>query len=155
MLFKDFELKEGNYFIAMEYYFGILNRAFIIILKDRFLLGLKANGVIGTGLAGDLNDPFTYTNDYYVKKFLDEDIYADSILSVNKANFKISKTDIVDVKYDPTKKWGMGPYPHDGKIYIKTNDGKNREFIILGNQSGKEIKNWILETKTNHNEETA
>jgi hypothetical protein len=152
MLFKDFELKEGNYFIAMEYYFGILNRTFLILLTDSFLLGLKVNGVVGTGLPGDLNDRFSYTNDSYVDAFLDEDIYGASILSVNKANFKINKTDIIEVNYDPRKKWGMGPYPHDGKIYIKTNDEKTREFIILGDQSGDEIKNLILGTKSNFNE---
>lgn len=37
----------------------------------------------------------------------------------------------------------MGYYPHDGKVYVKTYDGKKKEFIILGSQSGEEIKNWI------------
>ena len=41
------------------------------------------------------------------------------------------------------KKWGMGYYPHDGKVYVKTKNGKKKEFIILGSQSGKEIENWI------------
>jgi hypothetical protein len=37
----------------------------------------------------------------------------------------------------------MGYYPHDGKVYVRTKDGKNREFIILGSQSGQEIKNRL------------
>lgn len=37
----------------------------------------------------------------------------------------------------------MGSYPHDGKVHVKTQAGKKREFIILGNQSGEAIKAWI------------
>jgi hypothetical protein len=38
----------------------------------------------------------------------------------------------------------MGYYPHDGKVYIETHDGKKKEFIMLGNQSGQKIANLIL-----------
>jgi hypothetical protein len=37
----------------------------------------------------------------------------------------------------------MGEYPHDGKVYVTTKDGKRREFIILGNQSGESIKKFF------------
>jgi len=37
----------------------------------------------------------------------------------------------------------MGYYPHDGKVYVTTNNNKKKEFIILGAQSGEAIKNWI------------
>jgi len=37
----------------------------------------------------------------------------------------------------------MGPYPHDGRVTIETYDNNKREFIILGNQSGKSIANLI------------
>ena len=40
----------------------------------------------------------------------------------------------------------MGPYPHDGKVSVKSNN-KKTEFIILGMQSGEKICNWI---KNNH-----
>ena len=62
----------------------------------------------------------------------------------NKANFKIKLSDIKEVHYNPNKKFGMGPYPHDGRVTIKTNDNRKREFIILGNQSGQKIANWIV-----------
>ncbi len=38
----------------------------------------------------------------------------------------------------------MGYYPHDGRVTIETFENKKREFIILGNQSGQDIANWIL-----------
>jgi len=37
----------------------------------------------------------------------------------------------------------MGYYPHDGKVYLKIENKGKREFIILGSQSGEEVKKWI------------
>jgi len=51
--------------------------------------------------------------------------------------------DITRCEYDKTKKWGMGYYPHDGKVYVETRNSNEREFIILGNQSGQSIRDWI------------
>ena len=61
----------------------------------------------------------------------------------NKANFRINISEINHIYYDPKKKWGMGNYPHDGKIYIETFNGKRKELIILGGQSGQGIVDWI------------
>lgn len=44
--------------------------------------------------------------------------------------------------------WGMGYYPHDGKVYIKTKDFRKREFIILGAQSGQSVKDSLTAKKT-------
>jgi hypothetical protein len=52
-------------------------------------------------------------------------------------------SDIKSAIYNPSKKFGMGYYPHDGRVIIETFDNKKREFIILGNQSGESIANFI------------
>jgi len=65
-------------------------------------------------------------------------------MNVSKANFRIARESITDVKYDSSKKWGMGYYPHDGKVYVNSSTSGRREFIIMGNQSGKRISEIIV-----------
>jgi len=158
MLLKDLLLKDGNFFIAMEYHTLILNRTYLVIITKDFLLGLKVNDAVSVegghnllthaithamSVRGDLNNPFSYVKNKYLVPLLEEDINLDFILKNNKANFKIYKRDIVSVTYDATKKWCMGNYPNDGKVYIQTADNKKREFIILAQQSGQAIADWI------------
>lgn len=51
-------------------------------------------------------------------------------------------SEITDVYYDPSKKWGMGPYPRDGKVHITARRSK-RELVVLGDQSGKKIADSV------------
>jgi len=163
MLLKDFILDDGNHFVAMEYHTLILNRTYLVIITKDYLLGLKVNDVVSTeaghnllafaatnplAIRGDLDNPFSYVKNKYLEPLLEEDINLDLILEYSKANFRIYRRDITRVTYDPSKKWGMGYYPHDGKVYVHTADNKKREFIILGKQSGKAIADWILQPNT-------
>lgn len=158
MKLKDYELKEGNHFVAMEYYNLIMNRTFLILISDKYLIGLKVNGLISVEGGGDsltrsitknmaiqddLQNPYSYMKSSYLRKIENLNIYGEDILKTEKPNFKINRNEIKSVTYDKRKKWGMGYYPHDGKVYVKTKNGKKKEFIILGSQSGKEIENWI------------
>lgn len=159
MKFKDFELNGVNHFVAMQYYGLILNRTFLVLLTKDFLIGIKVNGLIGVesggsiltkefsktmAVKGDLQDPYSYIKSKYIDKVQNLDLLDGSILTQGKSNFLIQRADITNAYYDPKKKWGMGYYPHDGKVYIVTNDGKKKELIILGNQSGHQIANLIL-----------
>lgn len=161
MKLKDIELTEDNHFVAMEYYFLILNRTFLVIKINGYLVGIQGNGLIsveaGAGsdfltkavvstmaVKGDLNNPYSYLKASYLKKIENVSLLAGNLTSLNNTNFIIKISDIKDVKYNPSKKWGMGYYPHDGRVTIQTFDNKKREFIILGNQSGQKIENWIL-----------
>lgn len=158
MKLKDYELKEGNHFVAMEYYNLIMNRTFLILISDEYLIGLKVNGLISVEGGGDpltrsisknmaiqddLQNPYSYMKSSYLRKVENLNIYGEDILKTERPNFKINRNEIKSVTYDERKKWGMGYYPHDGKVYVKTKNGKKKEFIILGSQSGKEIENWI------------
>lgn len=157
MTFKDFKLNDSNHFVAMEYYGLILNRTFLVIKTEDRLIGLQANGLISVEagdfitqqavrqmvVRGDLSNPYSYLKNSYLEKYTDEDLYSEQILSLYSANFSISLKDIRETYHDPKKKWGMGYYPHDGKVYVKYNTNKTKEFIILGDQSGKKIANLI------------
>ena len=158
MKLKDFELKEGNHFVAMQYYNLILNRTFLILILENHLIGFKVNGLIrveGGGdsltrsitknmaIQNDLRNPYSYMKSKYLRKIENLNIFGEEILKMEGSNFKINRKNIKSVIYDKRKKWGMGYYPHDGKVYVKTESGEKKEFIILGSQSGEEIKNWI------------
>jgi len=159
MKLKDFTLTEDNHFIAMEYYALILNRSFLVLLTKEYLIGIQGNGLIGAeggnndltkaitstlAVHGDLTNPYSYLKNKYLDVVAQADLLDGSIVAKNKTNFLISRGDIRNAWYNPAKKWGMGYYPHDGRVYIETSGHKKREFIILGNQSGKRIADLIL-----------
>jgi hypothetical protein len=47
MKIGDFEFTDKNHFVAMEYYWLILNRTFLILLMEDQLIGIKVHGPIG------------------------------------------------------------------------------------------------------------
>jgi hypothetical protein len=161
MTLADSKLNEYNCFVAMQYCWLILNRTYLVILTNSSIIGVVANGLVAAKgrdaianyilkeqiVEGDLNNPFTYLSGKYLRKIENIDLDTGEILTKNRANFRLKYSDITDVRYDPKKKWGMGYYPHDGKVYLATATGKTIEFIILGNQSGELIQQNILSWK--------
>jgi hypothetical protein len=159
MKLKDIELTDKNHFVAMEYYFLILNRTFLVVKTNGYLIGIQGNGLVSVeagsnilarelsatmAIKGDLTNPYSYLKNSYLEKIENVDLIDGSLTDLNNTNFVIKTSDIKDAQYNPNKKWGMGYYPHDGRVTIETFDNKKREFIILGNQSGQKIANWIL-----------
>ncbi len=145
-----FNQANEDYFVAMEYYMLILNRTYLIRITEKSLSGIVVNKLVSAGnpdksnnpwiVKGDLTNPLSYIKEEYINNINLDD---KTLLKANNTNFIIKRSDIETVWYDASKKWGMGPYPHDGKVYVKTYRGKTREFIILGNQSGQTIANLI------------
>jgi hypothetical protein len=124
----------------MEYYALILNRTYLVRVGDGHISGSVCRGltaVEGGGdrltreitarlaVHGELNDPASYVD-------------TETLSKRHRANFAIALSEVRSVTYDPTKKWGMGYYPHDGRVTVTTSKQK-REFIILGGQSGRDI----------------
>lgn len=127
-------------FVAMEYYALILNRTYLIRVGEGHISGSICRGltaVEGGGdrltreitarlaVHGELNDPASYVDTKTLSKS-------------HRADFAIAFSEVRSVTYNPKKKWGMGYYPHDGRVTVTT-PGQKREFIILGGQSGREI----------------
>ena len=127
-------------FVAMEYYALVLNRTYLVCVGDGEITGSVCRGLtsvegggdrLSRALAaklavhGDLADPASYINGATLSKD-------------HRANFAIAFSEVNSVTYDPRKKWGMGYYPHDGRVHVTTRDWR-REFIILGAQSGRDI----------------
>src|SRR5512143_2313837 len=97
-------LESGDWsFVAMEYYALILNRTYLITVKDGALCGVVCRGLtsteggddpltkIATGkmaVHGDLGDPNSYVN-------------AERMKQSSSANFSIPLSDLSGVTYDP------------------------------------------------------
>ena len=158
MTLRELKLNELNHFVAMEYHMLILNRTYLILLTSDSLIGIKVNGIVSIesggdritrkitnslSIQGDLSDPHSYIKAKFIQQIIDTNLTDGSIIKANKSNFIIKKESVIKVYHDEKSKWGMGYYPHDGKVYITTKEGKKREFIILGNQSGKKIVQLI------------
>ena len=154
MTFEEFDLDKNNHFVAMEYYNLFLNRTFLVLITKKYLIGIKANGMISVegggniltekitsfwAVRGNLQNPYSYLKESFFQKIENTDLLSADFLSENKSNFIIERSNILTVYHDSKKKWGMGYYPHDGKIYVKTIDNREREFILLGSQSGERI----------------
>ncbi len=158
MKLKDLTLTPENHFVTMEYYYLILNRTFLVIKAKGFLIGIQGNGLVSVeagnsmlsqqitssmAIKGDLKNPHSYLKNTYLAKIADLDLLDGSIIAANKTNFLIALSDIKSAVYNPSKKFGMGPYPHDGRVTIETFNNQKKEFIIIGNQSGENIAKLI------------
>jgi len=157
MKLKNYKLAPDNHFVAMEYYNLIMNRTFLILLLEDCLLALKVNGYISVEAddfmidmimdnnitRGSLENPHSYIKTKYLRKIINYSIFDSRIESAHKSSFRVNYSNLENAKYDSTEKWGMGYYPHDGKVYLKLKSGKKRELIILGSQSGQKIANLI------------
>jgi hypothetical protein len=128
--------------VAMEYYWLILNRTFVVFIAPEGLYGWKAAGIV-TNM-----DRTFYAPDQEMLK--DDEFMRDrqaiEKLSRLRGGFFIERAAIASVEYDERQKWGMGGIPHSGRINVKLTDGKTREFILLGFAIGDELINQIATT---------
>lgn len=147
-------------FIAMEYVGGISNRILKVWVTDSLIFAAKVKGPTSestnipslvntllseTGMAIDPSDrsnPEAYVNQDKAKKYIDVDfnkITPDEFLKISSNGFVIARKDIIKFYHNPKKKWGMGRYPHNGRLFIESkksrhNSKEEREFILIGDQ---------------------
>lgn len=150
-------------FTAMEYVGGIGNRILKVWVTDSLIFAAKVKGLTSETTFSPLdNTELVVSNEKrhdhesYVNKEKSS-IYSDidfssitpkKFLEIDSKNFVIRKIDIIDFYHNPKKKWGMGGYPHNGRIFIisnptEYNSKKTREFILIGSQDEKPILEWI------------
>lgn len=120
-------------FLAMEYWGLILNRSFAVLISPAGLHGWQFKGITSA-----LNPHFFVP---YQRLILDPDpaigTEAFDRLMKKRGSFFIPRDQITAATFDPTPKWGMGGVPHTGKLLVHLRDGRDREFILLGDQDGQ------------------
>ena len=127
-------------FMAMEYYWLIMNRTFIVFLSADGLYGWKVHGVVSA-----LTPRYF---ERYVEKLRDPDLMNDSDrikeLASDHGGFFIPRESITSAEFIRKRKWGMGGVAHSGIVNVKLSDGGLREFILLGDVNGLQIEREIL-----------
>lgn len=86
MKISAFQFTPDNHFVAIEYYWLILNRTFLILITEKELIGVKVHGPIGVetyepvtnplslAIDGDLHNPYSYIDMRYIERIKDTDL---------------------------------------------------------------------------------
>jgi hypothetical protein len=139
-------------FVALQYYWLILNRRYLVVVgKDR-IMGLHVGGVVvspsrytsGT----DSTNPLDYIDDTLSDRYNHIDPLSDAALKTDAANFAIDRSAVTAVRYFP-KKWGMGLVPYSGRIVVHLARRRPIELILLGEQDSQGICNKIAPVWSN------
>ncbi len=130
-------------FVAMEYYYLILNRTYLVFSAPEGLFGWKVCGPVSNAnrlyfepFAEMLNDPRFMRDKMGIQK-----------LSKLRGGFFIPRSEIASVKINDKQKWGMGGVPHSGRILVRSTSGKTREFVLLGSVYSASIQEMIVNPK--------
>jgi hypothetical protein len=137
------QITDGSWtFVSMQYYFGILNRTYLIFVTDSLICGAKVKGAISAPRAPDARwkDPLFYVSPDLARKYASMDVGSDDFLKCCRANFRIAKSEIRDVEFSQKPKWGMATVPYSGRIFLRMKSGKSVELILLGDQDGNRIR---------------
>jgi hypothetical protein len=122
-------------FVAMEYFWLILNRTFVIFVTLDGLYGWRARGPVSNS-----NPRYFETYQEMLKgEEFTRDRRAIQKLSRLAGGFLIDWSQVVSIEADDRQKWGMGGIPHSGRVHVRLKSGKSREFILLGSDAIPEI----------------
>ena len=136
------QIAEGTWtFVALQYYFGIMNRTYLVFVNKSLLCGAKVKGMISAPRAPDARwkDPHFYVSPEMASKYATMDLASAEFLSRCRANFRIARSEIRDVEFSQKPKWGMATVPYSGRIFLRMKGGESIELILLGNQDGPRI----------------
>lgn len=126
-------------FVAMEYYWLVMNRTYVIFIAPEGLYGWLAQGSVAAS-------NHTYFEPYR-RMLLDERLMRNHTaiqkLSSLPGGFFFARSEIASIADDDRKKWGAGGLPHTGTIRVRLVSGMSREFIVLGNMHTGRITHKI------------
>jgi hypothetical protein len=137
-------------FFAMEYYLLILNRSFEVTVTSESLSAAYLRGVIASpnpeiGVGGEVwrarktGQSAALFHPDAVASARKHDPGSPAYLALHRTNFTVARSQILQLNFDPRKKWGMGWVPHSGRIQVALSDRTRREFILLGDQNGCDL----------------
>ncbi len=139
-------------FLAMEYYSLILNRSYAVVVKKNAICGAKVFGAVGSprnAIGAYLwSDPRNFISRKTLETYNAVDPESTAFLAVDKVNFQIPCASVQGVGFTSRKKMSMGGVPHSGSLFVHLTDGRKREFILLGNQTGEEVERLVLSVCT-------
>lgn len=128
-------------FVAMEGApFTSWHRTFIIFVTREALYAWRAQGSFGS-VAPSV---FASYAELLKEEAFTRDLAKIKGLATLPGGFVLSRSRLKSVEFTPKRKWGMGPVRHSGRIFITSESGHRREFILLGEVDGLAIQQKIL-----------
>ena len=134
----------------MEYYLVMWNRSFDVTVTSSALSGAFVQGAISVGspsivAARRLNDATLLVDRGRLAQARAQEPGSPGYLQLHRSNFTYARSLVVVIRYDPRRKWGMGPVPHSGRLQLELRDRTRRELILLGEQDGPALLNAARE----------
>lgn len=126
-------------FVALEYYWLVMNRTYVIFIAPEGLYGWLAQGPVAASNRAYFEP--------YQRMLLDEHFMRNPAaiqkLSSLPGGFFFNRSEIASVADDDRKKWGTGGMPHTGTIRVRLVSGISRDFIVLGHMPTGKITHKI------------
>jgi len=129
-------------FVAMEYFWGILNRTFLVFVAPEGLYGWKAFGPVTNGDKAYFEPLLEMLGDAELMR----DRARMGKLAELRGGFYLERSRILSVAADEKGQWGMGGIAHTGHIRIVLKSGRPRQFILLGSQTPGEVRDRVVRT---------
>jgi hypothetical protein len=147
---------QGWHFVALRY--GMFNRTYAVFVTKNALVAARVRGAIQSPLyvSNRPDDPWRnpafYPTRSLLARYVDMDLESDDVLAMDRANFRLLKSQIAGVAFDGRPTWGIGSVPCSGRLFVTGDDGKRLEFVLLGKQDGPaladRLRREILSTQS-------
>jgi hypothetical protein len=136
-------------FVSLEYYALILNRVRLILITNNELVALNAGGPIAApdSFSEIWFTPFSFLSPRKMQRYERIVTQSEEAVRVNWANWKCSLSEVTNICFKEASKWGMGCVPYSGRLFLSAN-GRQCDFVLVGNQNGREIEDCIKSGKT-------
>jgi hypothetical protein len=127
-------------FVAMEFYWLILNRTYLVFAATDGLYGWKATGPV-TNSNRRYFEPFQkmFENQEFMR-----DLPVIRKLSGLSGGFFYPPSQIALVSSDERSQWGMGDIAHSGHVHVRLASGESRKLIVLGEVIPEEARDRIV-----------
>lgn len=127
-------------FVAMEFYWGIFNRTFLVMVAPEGLYGWKVRGPVSS-----FDRRFF---EIYQEMLKDpgfpRDLPAIRKLAGLRGGFIYPKSVIASVISDGRRQWGMGGVAYSGHVYLRVLSGATRKFVVLGTVAPDEVRDRLV-----------
>jgi hypothetical protein len=126
------------YFVALEYYSGISNRTYVVLVTNDAICGAIARHILPAPIhvTDRWHDPLFYPRPALVAKYRELEAGSVEFLAKDRANFRLGREEVEGVDFTADAKWGMGKVPYSGRLLLSLRGGRRRELILLGTQDG-------------------
>ena len=127
-------------FVAMEFYWLILNRTFVVFTAPDGLYGWKTNGPVS-------NADKTYFEPY--QEMLQDPDFTRDLPAIRKlaalpGGFIYPPSQIASITSDDRSQWGMGGIPHSGHVHVRLASGTTRKLILLGEVFPENVRDRMI-----------